>query len=553
MRFIFSILLVLFCLFCNAQNHQLQGVWTQSEVSKLNVDDTNGLLHFFTDQFEAYEYNGYQSKACSHEFQSDKNQIHIDANTISFKGKSCILPHTITDAVKYKNEMLILADGTLYKSPLPLNIVADTIKISGLSDSIRIEKLLTVSNYLLIQDSSQIHLWHKRNDEIVSFENRAGNINAAVIDEYGILFLASSKGLFKLNFNADKNLKEPLLKISEDNTSDFRTQLKLDSGEILIYNTYAFHPVLQEKVLVFSQLKHNDEIKEELIEDGTFVLKDLKPGRYTLRFYTRLDSESNSIFSEKISIEIKAPANFRIWMYLFGLSGLLLILSIYSIFKNSEYKSKLEAQRDKLILENKALKFEQQALQLQMNPHFIFNVLNSISGMVAVKDNEGARKYINEFSQLMRSVLNQSRSEYITLEDEIAYLKRYLSLERVTRNSSFEFEVTIPENADLQLLTLPMIIQPFVENSIVHGFKGKKEGSQLWVRFLPKGDVLEVTVKDNGIGRSKKKDTSKNHKSVGLQVVRERLGTNYNFQIIDHKNEHGIPNGTEVIIKLPLK
>ncbi len=552
MRFLFHILSLLFFTQALSQQDQLQAVWTQTGVTKLSAQNS-GILHFFSEDFDAFEYNGYQSKKCAHEFEDQKAGFHIDANTVSYQGKRCILPQAVSSAQVYKNEMIIVSNRTLYKSPIPLNIVADTLKLEGLEEVEGFDKILVFSNYLLLQDSTDLHVWNYRNKRITSFENRAGEINAAVLDDFGMLFIASAKGLFKLNFLPEQNVKEPLLKVSEDNTHDFRRELKLDSGEIIIYNVEAFHPVLQEEVLVYSQLKFEDEIKEELIEDGTFVLKDLAPGKYSLRFYTKLEGEVHSRFSKKIAIEVKGVESFAVWMYLFGLLGLLLLLSIYSNVRSNTYKASLETQRDKLILENKALKFEQQALQLQMNPHFIFNVLNSISGMVAVKDNEGARKYINEFSQLMRSVLHQSRSEFISLEHEIDYLKKYLSLERITRNSSFEFEVNVPQECNMQLTTLPMIVQPFVENAIVHGFKGKKTSNKIWVTFIPLENKLEVHVRDNGVGRNSKQDKNSGHKSVGLQVVKERLGKKYNFKMIDLKDEQGQPQGTEVIIKMPLK
>ena len=163
-----------------------------------------------------------------------------------------------------------------------------------------------------------------------------------------------------------------------------------------------------------------------------------------------------------------------------------------------------------------------------MNPHFIFNSLNSVNSFIAKKDEKSANKYLSEFSKLMREVLEYSQEEFIPLSKEIELLKRYVKLEHFRFNSDFDFEFIIDEKIRLDDYQIPpMLLQPFIENAIWHGLRYKKVKGELIVKFAQTPSYLEITITDNGIGRSKSLESKtvnqKKMKSTGIKNVENRL------------------------------
>ena len=206
------------------------------------------------------------------------------------------------------------------------------------------------------------------------------------------------------------------------------------------------------------------------------------------------------------------------------------------------------------------LTLQQKALQLQMNPHFVFNALNSIQGLIAKNDNQKARRYLQEFSTMMRSVLNQSREETIFLSEEVDYLKSYLNLEQMANNNNFDWEVNVDSKVEDDIRIPTMIIQPFVENAIIHGVKSLKDRrGNIQLNFQMDGTKILCSVVDNGIGmKAAEFKKSSSHKSIALEVAKERLSTKMSVSrenpIIykDLTDENKTVKGTEVLITIPI-
>ena len=201
------------------------------------------------------------------------------------------------------------------------------------------------------------------------------------------------------------------------------------------------------------------------------------------------------------------------------LIGGLIIIGIlaFLLFRSSRQK---QASNQLLILKS---------LRNQMNPHFIFNSLNSVNSFIAKKDERSANKYLAEFSKLMREVLECSQENFIALSKEIEILKLYLNLEHFRFNSHFDFTFDVDPKINLDEYQIPpMLLQPFIENSIWHGLRYKKEKGLLTVSFTQKSNYVEVIISDNGIGREKSKQSKtlnqKKMKSTGIKNVENRLG-----------------------------
>ncbi len=216
---------------------------------------------------------------------------------------------------------------------------------------------------------------------------------------------------------------------------------------------------------------------------------------------------------------------------------------------------------DKLNYQKEAIENKTKALRAQINPHFIFNALSSIQHFVTSNNRISALKYLSKFSRLTRGVLESSIDANVSLEEEIKLLIDYLELESLRFDNSFSYEIRTDNNVDLSNTTIPfMIIQPFVENSIIHGLLPKKEGDKkLVVNFKKSEDFIICEVYDTGVGRNVPTDKLSPYKrekvSRGLEVTKARLdvlgSTEDSLRIVDRFHEDGQPSGTTVIIKIP--
>ena len=205
-----------------------------------------------------------------------------------------------------------------------------------------------------------------------------------------------------------------------------------------------------------------------------------------------------------------------------------------------------------------------QALRAQMNPHFIFNSLNSINRFILQNNKVQASEYLTKFSKLVRMILQNSQVSLITLETELESLELYLNLEALRLNYHFDYNISVPKNLDISALQVPpLILQPYVENAIWHGLMHKEEKGQLDVEVSEENDHLLFKITDNGIGRVKAAElaskSATKHKSMGLRITAHRIAIVQNSQTLtspvtvkDLVNPDGTAAGTEVIIKMPV-
>ncbi|MCB0643901.1 MAG: histidine kinase, partial [Phaeodactylibacter sp.] len=217
-------------------------------------------------------------------------------------------------------------------------------------------------------------------------------------------------------------------------------------------------------------------------------------------------------------------------------------------------------QKARAALDRQIVESEQKALRAQINPHFVFNAMNSIQYFITENDKHNAGVFLSRFSKLMRRILDNSKKNWITLEEEISATRHYLGIEKLRFGERFSYELLIEPGVDPYETEIPsMITQPFLENAIWHGLMPKEEPGRLTVRFFrEKGDLIcEIT--DDGIGREQAAAIRRNkrHNSTGITNVTERielLNKLYNTQmsvyIDDLKDEEGRALGTRVRINL---
>lgn len=226
-----------------------------------------------------------------------------------------------------------------------------------------------------------------------------------------------------------------------------------------------------------------------------------------------------------------------------------------------EKKQKMRAQLERKVEEMKTI-----AMRSQMNPHFLFNSLNSIRHLIITHKTTEAYDYLSEFASLMRSVLENAEEDAISLKSELAVIRTYIALEKLRFKDDFTFRLSVSDEVMVQeLLVPPLIIQPFLENAIIHGLAPKKADKLLILDIQIKNDRLVVKVEDNGLGRDKLpgKLSIKKNKPMAMNIAKERLDLFVshhlpdqmlpaNIRIEDKKDASGAALGTIVFIELPV-
>jgi tetratricopeptide (TPR) repeat protein len=231
----------------------------------------------------------------------------------------------------------------------------------------------------------------------------------------------------------------------------------------------------------------------------------------------------------------------------------------------TDANAKLENKRKEQLLsevQQQKTELEMQALRAQMNPHFIFNSLNSINMFILENNKLRASEYLSKFSRLIRLILQNSKEAFISLESELEALQLYLELESLRFDNKFEYKISVDEDIDTTTLKVPpLIIQPYAENAIWHGLMHKKEKGHLEIELYAEDEILFCIITDDGIGRKKAaelKSKSSTHKSMGIKITENRIammqlnGDNKSVEIKDLVYADGSAAGTEVVLRIPI-
>ena len=285
----------------------------------------------------------------------------------------------------------------------------------------------------------------------------------------------------------------------------------------------------------------------------------LPPGKYVLELLAYNDKNVPSKKVYKLPFTITEPLWKKTWFWLLiaiAAGGVLFWL----------FRKNLVDQANKEKLENDLISSQLTSLKAQMNPHFMFNALNSIQDFILLNDKKSANMYLGKFSDLMRMVLDMSNKPYISLTNELKAINLYLELEALRFEDSMAYQVHISDELDIYDWQIPsMIIQPFVENAVKHGLLHKRSNRQLNLHFSlsENENTLQVVIEDNGIGRREAERINQNrgnrHESFATGATQQRLSllnrnskNNIKIQYIDLKDKNDTDCGTKVIIQIPL-
>lgn len=290
------------------------------------------------------------------------------------------------------------------------------------------------------------------------------------------------------------------------------------------------------------------------------TFSNLPPGDYTFILYAMNANGIASLKPATVQIHVNTPYYRTWWFYILTSGAFLLLIYLIVRMRWNVIRKKVAAKSEE---EQRMSELRLSALRAQMNPHFIFNAINSIQHYILRNDSEKAYGYLAKFSKLIRLVLDQSQSKTITLKQELEILGLYLELEKLRFEKPITISIEVPEEIDQSGIRLPgMLIQPYVENAIWHGLLPltDREG-KLTITISEEGENLLIAIEDNGVGRGNAEFVPKNpeRRSYGMLITSERLKlmgqADFNINrvtIIDLKNSHGESTGTRVEVTISL-
>ena len=284
-------------------------------------------------------------------------------------------------------------------------------------------------------------------------------------------------------------------------------------------------------------------------------LVKLAPGDYKIRIRAIRRDGQPSTQEATLNIRIRTPFwnSIVFWVLVVLVS---FAASIYFIQKRNRRKQKTAIA--KVVTEKRIAELEMQALKAQINPHFVFNCLNSIKGFIYEKDWKQADLYLDKFSELLRSTMDNAEAAIITLQEEMKYLNTYLQLEKLRFGDKFDYKLSYSPGLRLDKLWVPaMLLQPYVENAIRHGVRHREDnGGMILVDIHEEDGYIVCRIVDNGVGREKaqrlKTENHVEYQSRGMQLSRRRAELYHIGQeVIDNKDDKGKAAGTTVVVRIP--
>lgn len=407
------------------------------------------------------------------------------------------------------------------------------------------------------------------------------NQNSAFIDTKNNLWFGTSKGIMKHNLGSIKRNHLPKVHLTavklffeKDNlldrtafssTNPDSSQLNLNyrQNHLTFYYSGINHSN-PSKVLFQFKLEGNDEDWLPPTSNTFFNYSNLQPNDYS--FYLRASIDGRVWTSPKrFNFTITPPFWSTWWFYLLVIaitSGI-----IWEVIRRRKKKELLKKETQRIVDRSKMLVLEHQALNASMNRHFIFNALTSIQYFINRQDKLSANNYLSSFAKLVRKNLDSSMEHEILLEEEVNRIQLYLELEQMRFKDKFTFNINIDKNIDLQKIKIPpMLLQPFVENSILHGILPNNKKGHIGIELNQQNNQLIIKIIDDGIGvekslkqkREKKSKTPQLHVSQGMKLTKGRIEliskiSNKECQIIGPEETHdeqGNSTGTMVTLIL---
>ena len=389
-------------------------------------------------------------------------------------------------------------------------------------------------------------------------------INTILVKD-GIIYVGSSEGLTYFNENAVSHSSSCDLQLLNVNISG--TDYRPSNNYSLSYknNNISFEYVAisfkSGGDIVYHYKLAGLDTAWKTTRETNLIYQTLPSGAYKLQLYAENKFGVKSKTYE-VDFSINTPFWKTWWSYAIVLMSVILFISYMFTRRNKIIQQRLI---EKSNFQKQFAALEQRALQAQMNPHFIFNCLNTIQQYILTNDKEKANQYLTGFASLIRQTLYISGKKSIKVSEEVGFLADYLEMEKMRFGDSFAYEICIDESLNMDFIEMPaLLLQPYVENSLRHGIRYKEDGTgKVDISFSLKENILVCQIRDNGIGRSKAA-TYKNmqhieYQSKGMSLTEKRIellnsinDNKISIEIVDLKDETGKGTGTEVIVQIPV-
>ncbi|MHA4894921.1 sensor histidine kinase [Pedobacter sp. PWIIR3] len=485
-----------------------------------------------------------------------------EGKLFNFYKDSPLLTKRINDIQQLEDGTIILAtDGYGIVCIKDNKIIKLISQKDGLSDNICKKLFIRNGNIWVVTNNgiNKVFL----NKDLVSVETfeytnslLKDDVNGLYVDNTHAYF-ATNNGLVYFSINQVKPFKEaPKVFVTAIVNDD--KKLSLDYPSYLLdpsKNNITFHYSaidFQNKNVTYRYRLKADanwtETKSRRLE-----FSSLEPGKYTFQ----LSAKSNdSNWSKPTIVNFELEKHF--WQSLWFIA-ILFVIAVFFFYKVAVDVTRRQKnkEQEQLLLKNKILMLEQRALQAMMNPHFVFNVMNSIQHYINTKDTGSANKILTGFARLIRKNLEICTKSYISVDEEIEYLTLYLSLEKKRFGDKLNYSIHLAPEIDREETMIPsMILQPYIENAIWHGIMPKEDGGNITVRIeLASQSQLRILIKDDGVGITNSLAEKKgDHVSKGMSLTKERINLLNQVEVnpiqIDVKQLG--KSGTSVAILIPV-
>lgn len=543
-------------------------LYSLKDINASLYDENTGKLWIEADFGQLYQYNTKNRQLTHHPYTTDSvamiDAIAKDASGQLWLGTTAGLFNY--DPATKKGRKILL--NTRYKDIYNITIENnDQIWLSTPKEIVRYNKTKNTVEILSINTILP-------NSDIMK--------RAFMLSSDGFLWVGTNKGFCRIDtrrFATERSMKEPqLVNFSVlDSSKKFAKPFQQLDKIVLRHNENFFSFAISSFNYRLPSPTRYSYMLEGFDKDWQYARGNLAsytnvpPGKYNLYLRSSVGGGSWIQRSNPVEIIVR-PAFWQTWWFILIVALIIVFtgIGIYKFIrakKNAEVRARETKRESELqLLEIRKLLAESQlmALRAQMNPHFVFNCLNSIQECIVTQKYGEASLYLNKFSKLFRSVLNNSGRGMITLAEEIEVLELYLSLEHMRFEKAFNFVIHAEEDIETDEILIPsMLLQPYVENALWHGLMHKQGDRNLTISFKKLSeDVFQCTIDDNGIGRKKalelkeQQSKTKRHVSKGMSIANDRIdllqkqGQHALLKIIDKYDDNGAALGTRVVIEL---
>ncbi|MBF8150517.1 histidine kinase [Winogradskyella sp. F6397] len=516
---------------------------------KASVVDNDKLFVSYIDGLFQYDLNSFSSKGI--QFKGH----NLLVNAMSTSNKAIWLATQHNGLMKFENNTLMQPSANLFK-----NLQINTLKSDG--------------DFLWISTDSGLYQYNTIT-KTSRFLNEQDGLNTAINDflvlkdviilslPQSLYALPKGEGLFK-NFKTSKVEVKAVHINDRDTLVQSYYKLPYDLNKITLeFNSNGFQT--NKNVKYQYRVQQLDTAWQNIpLNTNVVNFNSLASGTYNVELKAKNISAEKAVFATPMTFVITKPFWETWWFYAIILFVIFGLIWLYFKWRLKQKEEQRISEIDKILIDKKITNLRLENLRSQMNPHFIFNALNSIQDYIVSNEKELASSYLVKFSRLIRMYLDYSQQNEITLQEELNALKLYLELEKVRFEEELEYQIHIDHQLKTQQIKVPsLFVQPYVENALKHGLLHKLNDRQLKVEAkIIENNNLQITIEDNGIGRTqseKLKRPNQQHKPFATKANEERvylyknkLKRNITIAIEDLYDENQTASGTKVVITMPI-